>query len=112
MADKIRLLVRPIAVAECKYPEAGVALTGADGRVVHSIKNKHSNLALLHRLSGRNQQSQLDCKLTFRDAIPSIRYFAVGSCLPETNKISTFGPMVFFSSGTFMAPGPPDATNT
>jgi hypothetical protein len=112
MADKIRLLVRPIAVAECKYPEAGVALTGADGRVVHSIRNKHSNLALLHRLSGRNQQSQRDCKLTFRDAIPSIRYFAVGSCLPETNKISTFGPMVFFSSGTFMAPGPPDATNT
>ena len=48
MADKIRLLVRPIAVAECKYPEAGVALTGADGRVVYSIRNGHSNLALLH----------------------------------------------------------------
>ena len=112
MTNKFRLLVRPIAVAECKYPEVGVALTGADGRVVHSIRNGHSNLALLHRLSGRNQQSQRDCKLTFRDAIPSIRYFAVGSCLPETNKISTFGPMVFFSSGTFMAPGPPDATNT
>ena len=85
---------------------------GADGRVVHSIRNGHSNLAPLHRLSGRNQQSQRDCKLTFRGAIPSIRYFVVGSCLLETNKISTFGPMVFFSSGTLMAPGPPDATNT
>jgi hypothetical protein len=38
--------VRPIAVAECKYPEAGVGLTGADGRVVHSIRNGHSNLDL------------------------------------------------------------------
>ena len=109
MTDKFRL-VRPIAVAECKYPGPGVALTVEE--VVHSIRNKHSNLALLHRLSGRNQQSQLDCKLTFRVAIPSIRYFAVRSCLPETNKVSTFGPMVFFSSGTLMAPGPPDATNT
>jgi hypothetical protein len=57
-------------------------------------------------------RSQRDCRLTLRDAIPSIRYFAVRSCLPETNKVSTFGPMAFFSSGTFMAPGPPDATNT
>ena len=50
MTGKFRLLVRPIAVAECKYPEAGVALTGADRRVVHSIRKGHSNLALLHWL--------------------------------------------------------------
>jgi hypothetical protein len=39
-------------------------------------------------------------------------YFVACFCLAETNAVSTFGPMLSFSSGTFIEPGPPDPTIT
>jgi hypothetical protein len=102
--------VRRFRLGETLPPPASAAMAS-------SLALRSCALAARPRLTGATRllggrASVIVAQYSALPLLASARHFVACFCLAETNAVSTFGPMVSFSSGTFIEPGPPDPTIT